>query len=177
MMPMPCHRSMTRGAHHMHKHGMHPGGNHEMHDMMHSGKQKMDHGMMGSQGQKMGHSGDHGMMHEMMGSQGHGMGNHKHPGDHVMMHDMMMNPKNEGTRRWKNQESSSSSQDSIDGWYAGNESHDGWHASLIDEGREESSIDSSSVDSSEEHAINNMHLEAVERVEIEKKDGMIPGLP
>lgn len=141
---------------HMGMHPSHPG----MHDLMHSHKNGMGHHE---------HHNDS-MNGMMMRSHEHGMGHHKHPGDHVLMHDMMMHPNNDG-KRWKVDHSSTANQDGMDGWYAGNKSHDGWHASFVDEASEDGN------DNIEEQTVGALSLEAVERVEIEKEDGMVPGLP
>ena len=126
----------------------------------------------------------------------HDMHHHDHPGKHVMILDHMMHPHNqESERRWKdsfysNTNSASSSHDGLDGWYAGNQSHDGWHASpyVMDETEDGDSLDESSEDGekadnsdSDHENLSNEFLSvdsmAVERMEVVKEDGMIPGLP
>lgn len=127
------------------------GAHHPHHGMEHSHHNMHRDHNRGSQG----HPGDHIMMHDMMH---HGMNRHKHSGDDVKRH-------------WKNSRDSSSSQD---GWYAGNQSHDGWHVSMYEDTYDDS-VDT--VDVREQGVDQNMHLEAVERVEFVKQDGMVPGLP
>jgi hypothetical protein len=152
LVPMPCHHSMLRGAppkHHGMGHHGHPGNYVMMHDMMHP-------------------------HHE------HGMGHHQHSGDYAMIHGTMMHPHEEGNRRWKDMEISSN-RDGMDGWYAGNKSHDGWHASLMNSESYDSS-DSADDNGTSDNAKRNdnvvkTQIKEVERVEMEKEDGMIPGLP
>jgi hypothetical protein len=128
------------------------------------------HGMNPHHGMEQSH---HDMHHnpEVHGRQGH-------PGDHIMIHDMMHHGMNQHKhssgdvkRHWKNSHDSSSSQD---GWYAGNTSHDGWHVSMYEDTADDR-VDT--VDVPEQDVDQNMHLEAVERVEFVKEDGMVPGLP
>lgn len=140
------------------------------------------------------------MHHPGMGHHKHDLKHHEHPGKHLIMHDMMhiehthgvehhdighdvaslnTNQHHETGKRWKNvheknvHESSSSSED---GWYADNASHDGWHVSMVDGVNSSSSYDNSSADDIEASFDENP-LEMVERVEMEKEDGVIPGLP
>lgn len=162
LMPMPCHQSMLRGAPSK-RHGMghddQPGNHVMMHDKMHPNH-------------------EHGMGHH----------HHHHSGDHVMVHGMM-HPRNEGNRRWKeDMGSSTSSHDGMDGWYAGNKSHDGWHDSLMNSKSYDNSDSADSNDTSDNASGNDNsgntdektymnNIEAIERIEMEKEDGMIPGLP
>jgi hypothetical protein len=165
----------------------------EMHDMMHP----LD-GMIPHDHPEMHGPGNHVMMHDMMHPRNdhhginhvHNMMHQNHPdkfGKSVHKMHGIVNPHEK--RRWKTSyKSSSSSQDELDGWYAGNKSHDGWHASIVNES--EDNIDSkdsmdSSADTVNEEAkynaivetLDELPLEAVERLEMEKEDGMIPGLP
>jgi len=67
----------------------------------------------------------------------------------------------------RNEEEGGGRKSKLDGWYAGNESHDGWHATAA------------TTDDEVYNAVGRWHDSelVVDRWIEEKEDGMIPGLP